>query len=368
MRSRLTGIVAAGLSVALLAAAPNPPETLETTQTLEPTFAVLRSLPETEGRQILSSDGHGNAYVVQLVEKRVFEIDGLGHARLHSRFEADQEISGALRAAVGAEGDLWVFGFSPHSVRVFQDGEELDIDQPGAVVTGMTVTGGRPTLSLAAITPQVGVDVGKDSGRPKSPPFVVQLDAKGRWQPWIERGQMDRMGVEFFTVGILGFETRLAGDEQGRLLMARHYKYDVREYKRTGKLSARLLSGDVEMEPTPREIVEKLEKTGRKIDRSKPRPKPSIDSIAWSPEGEVLILATTKDGYTLDRWSPALQEHHRLPLEDLEKAGRLQMVATRNGLLFLPAVGAAKLLFVPWDFLRDADWESLRDGAPAEAA
>jgi hypothetical protein len=44
------------------------------------------------------------------------------------------------------------------------------------------------------------------------------------------------------------------------------------------------------------------------------------------------------------------------------------MVATRNGLLFLPAMDATRLLFVPWDFLRDAEWQSLNDDEAPEGS
>jgi hypothetical protein len=367
MRSlRLSGLAATFfaciLGAALQAATP------ESSPKPEPRITALQGLPETEGRQLFVGDEAGNAYVVQLADRRIFRVDDMGHARLHSRLESESAITGALRAATGDEGNVWLFGFAPHIVRVFENGEEVDIEQPGAIITGMTVTGGRPTLSLAAVIPEIGADVGRDSPLPEIPPLVVQLGEKGEWVTWIERDAKDWGGDDITTVGILGFETRLDGDEQGRLLMARRYRYDVREYKPGGRMTDRLLSGEVEFRPIPEEIAERLEQAGRRVDRSKARPKSAIEGVAWSPEGEVLILATTKDGYALDRWLPALQEHQRLPLQELEKASRLQMVATRNGLLFLPAMDATRLLFVPWDFLRDAEWESLQDDEAPEGS
>lgn len=58
------------------------------------------------------------------------------------------------------------------------------------------------------------------------------------------------------------------------------------------------------------------------------------------------------------------QEHARLFLEALEHPpSPLQMASTRNGLLFLPAADSTKLVFVPWEYLRSAPWQSLEDEA-----
>jgi hypothetical protein len=293
---------------------------------------------------------------------------GVGKTVIIMELESDAPISGAFRAAVGDEGSTWVFGFALHVVRVFLNGEEAEVEPPGPVVTGLTVSGGRPVLSLATMVPEVGTDIGKERALPEVPPLAVRLDGDGEWQTWIEREDMDRIGGSFMTMGMTGFETRLAGSDQGRLLYARRYRYDVREYKKSGKLANRLESGEVEMVPLPNEAVERLEEAGRRVDRSHRRPKSMIEGVAWSPAGDALILATAEDGYVLDRWVPALQEHLRLPLEGLEDTSRLQMVATRNGLLFLPAMDATHLLFVPWDFLRDAEWQSLKDDEAAEGS
>lgn len=333
----------------------------------KPVTVSLTDLPATEGRQLFVGDEDGNAYLVQLAEKRVFEVDESGQARFLLELESDAPISGAFRAAVGDEGSTWVFGFALHVVRVFLNGEEAEVEPPGPVVTGMTVSGGRPVLSLATMVPEVGTDIGKERALPEVPPLAVRLDGDGEWQTWIEREDMDRIGGSFMTMGMTGFETRLAGSDQGRLLYARRYRYDVREYKKSGKLANRLETGEVEMVPLPDDVVERLEEAGRRVDRSHRRPKSLIEGVAWSPDGDAMILATAEGGYILDRWLPALQEHQRLPLQDLEKASRLQMVATRNGLLFLPAMDATHLLFIPWDYLREADWKSLGDpAAPAE--
>jgi hypothetical protein len=328
----------------------------------------LSGLPATDGRQLFVGDGAGNAYLVQLAERRVFEIDETGHARLKSELEAETSLSGALRAAVGDRGETWVFGFAPHSVRVFENGEEVEADSPGAVVTGMAVTGGRPTVALAPVTPDVGADVGRAGGRPKTPPLVVQLDAKGIWRPWIDRDPTDLAGTDFFTLGMLGFETRLAGDTQGRLLMARRYRYDVREYKKSGTLTDRLTRGEKRSETTPSELAKRLERSGGRIHRPEAAPESVIESVAWSPDGDVMVLATAKDGYVLDRWVPALQLHQRLPLAALKGRTRLQMVAGRSGLMFLPGTEAPKLTVVPWDYLRDAKWQDLDHDLPAPPA
>jgi hypothetical protein len=102
-------------------------------------------------------------------------------------------------------------------------------------------------------------------------------------------------------------------------------------------------------------------------------PEGTIEGVAWSPEGEVVILASTKDGYVPDRWTPALQEHARLPLDQLAGSERLQLAATREGLIVMPSLGAKRLFFIRWDYLREADWQSLGNpdepgSRPAEAS
>ena len=225
----------------------------------------------------------------------------------------------------------------------------------------MTVTRGRPTLSLAAIIPDTGTDVGQENALPEIPPLVVQLDAAGKWRPLVERRRIDLDGESIATVGILGFETRLTGDEQGGFLMARRHRYDVREYEKGGKLAGRLEDGAVEMVKVSDDVAERLEKAGRRVDRSQARPRSQIEGVTWSPEGEVLILTKTQEGYALDRWIPALQDRYRLPIEELKGTRRQQMVNMHTGLMFSPAADPTKLLFVPWDYLRDADWKSLAD-------
>lgn len=336
----------------------------------QPVTTTIQGLPPTEGRQILAADEAGNAYLLQVAEKRVLRVDeSTGLVHLHSRLKSERPIGGVLRAAVGDEGRTWVFQLSPHSVRVFEDGAEVEIEQPGVVIDGVAVTRGRPTLTLGTARPVIGTDVGRDGPRPPTPPLAVQLDGDGEWQPWIERSDVDRRTRdEARALGILGNETRLAGDERGRLLMARRYVYEVREYQPNGKLSDRLDVGAVEMIPMPKETARKLEEMGRAFAPGRKRPKSLIEGVAWSPEGEVLILAKTEDGYALDRWIPSLQEHARLSLEELEHPpSPLQMASTRNGLLFLPAAGSTKLVYVPWEYLRSARWRSLEDEAPSGA-
>lgn len=356
-------VVAVWVSIALLAAAPSPAEKAEAEKAPEPGFVALRGLPDTEGRQILASDEHGNAYILQLDEKRVFEIDGTGTARFLLELESETPVRGALRGAVGNEGKTWVFGFAPHFVRVFENGREIEIEQAGLWVTGMTVTGGRPTLALASIRPDIGTDL-ENGARPPIPPLLVQLGPKGAWRSWAERQELDFNG-DTFVFGLIAHEVRLAGDGQGRVLMARHNRYDVREYAKSGRLTSRLTYG-APARPTPtREEMERIV-ARRSLAGPRKDPEGTIEGVAWSPDGEVVILAKTVDGYVLDRWTPALQEHVRLPLDQLAGAERLRMAASRDGLIIMPTLGAKRLFFLPWEYLREADWQNLGDPA-AEA-
>ena len=330
----------------------------------------LQGLPPTEGRQLLVGDEAGNAYIVQLAENQVFEVDELGSVQLHSTFETDAPITGALKAAVGAKGSVWVFGFGPHFVRVFKDGKELDIEPPGPMITGMTVTGGRPTLALASAIPYTGTNLAKEAARPKRPALVVQLNADGEWEPWVERTDSDLPTREELTkVGLFGSATWLAGDEQGRLLMARRYKYELREYKRSGALADRKVVGDVELASMPEDVAARMTEAGATFDSKKLRPRSMIDAVAWSPEGEALILARAEGDLVLDRWIPALQSHGRVPLEGIRGDGPMQMAATRTGLLFTP-VGSrdATLGFLSWESLRKAEWQDLNTEAQEDAA
>lgn len=199
---------------------------------------------------------------------------------------------------------------------------------------------------------------------------MVQLGADGTWQPWIERSEIDRTGLETLTIPSLGYETCLAGDRQGRLLMARRWQqYDVREYKKSGRLGGRLLHGDVPEVESPEGVTRKLKelmKDGRvRITRDMESLVPVIEGVAWSPEAEILILAKVDGGYALDRWVPALGEHVRLPVEELTGERRIHMASTRAGLLFVPA-NSSKLVFLPWEYLRNARWQSLEEDSPPE--
>jgi hypothetical protein len=370
MRTLTIWIVTAGLSTALLAAAPNQDDKAGEEKAPEPAFATLRGLPATDGRQILASDEHGNAYILQLDEKRVFEIDGTGSARFLLELESEKPLRGATMAAVGAEGTTWVFRFAPFFVRVFENGEEVEIEQAGPVVTGMTVTGGRPTLALASIRPDTGIDL-ENGARPPIPPLLVQLGPKGAWRPWAERQELDFNG-DPDVFGLMAHEVRLAGDGQGRILMARENRYDVREYAKSGRLTSRLTYGEPARATPTREEMERIV-ARRSLTSLRKDPEGTIEGVAWSPEGEVVILASTKDGYALDRWVPALQDHDRLPLDQLAGARRLQLAASLDGLLVLPTLGARKVFFLPWDYLREADWQSLGNpdepgSRPAEAS
>jgi hypothetical protein len=110
----------------------------------------------------------------------------------------------------------------------------------------------------------------------------------------------------------------------------------------------------------PDDVAQRLAEAGATFDRRKLRPKSTIDAVAWSPEGEALILARADGALVLDRWIPALQSHGRRPLKGLRDEGRMQMVATRTGLLFAPAASReATLSFLSWESLRKASWQDL---------
>jgi hypothetical protein len=224
----------------------------------------------------------------------------------------------------------------------------------------MTVTGGRPTLSVIPGRTMVGANLEQERSKTKTPPIVVQLDSKGKWQPWIDY-QPDGTGLsDFLTLGALGQETRLAGDTEGRLAMARTYRYWVREYSDSGRLENDLKIGEFEQIELPEPDEQGRIQINRKVAA---RPTDTVnEGIAWSPDGEILVLTKPESGgYALDRWLPALQERHRLAVPELDGQSRIQMVAGRTGLMLLPH-DSTRLVVLPWEYLREADWENQSEG------
>jgi hypothetical protein len=202
--------------------------------------------------------------------------------------------------------------------------------------------------------------VAREGGSLLSTPLVVQLDGDGEWQGWIARDDLDIPTNESLRMPSISLETQLAGDQAGRLLMARHHRYEIREYSESGRMTTRLLDGEVEMVGRSPEETRKLAERGIHLDPRSRLPRSVIEGIARSPDGEILVLAKTDEGYAIDRWLPALQELWRLPVEELDGERRLQMVSTINGLLFLPAHGSRRMVYLPWDYLRnEAEWIDL---------